>query len=70
MYEILKRRREAYWGIGNDGKSVINRVARAVYHFFGNGIENFYDTVLRYKILKLAVNGIGSGMDLGKHGIQ
>ena len=38
----------------------------AVYRFFGSRIENFCGTVLRYKFLELAVNGIGSGTDFRK----
>ena len=42
----------------------------AVYRFCGSGngsgIENFCGTVLRYKFLELAVNGIGSGTDFRK----
>ena len=42
----------------------------AVYRFFGSRIENFCGTVLRYKFLELAVNGIGSGTDFRKNGIS
>ena len=42
----------------------------AVYRFCGSGngsgIENFCGTVLRYKFLEPAVNGIGSGIDFRK----
>ena len=48
----------------------ITKYRSAVYRFCGSGngsgIENFCGTVLRYKFLEPAVNGIGSGIDFRK----